>query len=125
MKDVLKFKNMQDMSNEAEEFLAKVLDPDIKSCAKFLLISCYAYMNEFIGDNTKKNYANLSTLVKFELVETEYDENHHSKLYVMLQNAPDRCVAKKVYNLYYNCEDKLKKYAQMRLMDLLLTYYIK
>lgn len=125
MKEILKFKNMQEMSNEADEFLTKIGDMEIKVCAKFLLISCYSYLNEFITDDSKKTYKNIATLICYELLETEYEDGEHSKLYTMLQNANDKSTAKKVYKLYFNCEKNTKKYAQMRLMELLLTYYIK
>lgn len=116
---------MQDMVNEADDFLNKITDPDIKACAKLLLVSCYAYMNDYIGDNSKKTYANLSTLIKYELLETEYESSGCSKLNLMLKEAPDRSVSKRVYKMYSNCLEELKKKAQMHLMTMLLTYHIK
>lgn len=124
MKDVLIFKNMQEMCGEAEEFLTKITDPEIKSCAKFLLISCYSYINEFVSDVSKKTYNNLSTLIRYELMDEE-EKSDHTKLYNLMNAAPRHTTAYKVFSLYDHCDPQMKKYAQMRLMDLLLMYYIK
>lgn len=128
MKDVLKFKNVTEMMTEADEFLAKITDCEIKACSKFLLLSCYAYINEYVTDDTKKSYGNLATLVKYELLETEYiekDGETSSKLTILMKQLPNHSVAKKVYQLYLNCDEKMKKYAQMRIMEQLLPFYAK
>lgn len=125
MKDVLRFKNMQDMSAEADEFLSKVIDLDIKACAKFLLISCYSYINDYMQDSSKKTYANLSLLIKNEMVSKNHDEKGNSQFFNMIEKIPSGSTARKVYDLYYNCPEDIKKRAQMHLMNLLLTYYIK
>lgn len=126
MREILNFKSMQDMCNEAEDFLAKVSDLEIKACAKLLLVSCYAYMDEYVIDNTKKTYKNLATLVKHEMLKTEYNkETGNSAFHDMINKVPDRVAASKVYNLYYNCSEDLKNKAQMHLMNLLLPHYIK
>lgn len=118
MKEVLRFKNMQEMSQEADDFLSKIIDPDIKVCAKFLLVSCYAYMSDFMQDSSKKTYANLSLLVKNEMLK-------NSQLHILIEKIPAGSTARKVYDLYYNCSPELKQKAQMHLMNLLLTFYIK
>lgn len=126
MKDILVFRNMQEMVNEADSFLTMVTDADVKACAKLLLISCYSYVNDYIADNAKKTYANLATLVKYELLETAVgDTKNYSHLFEMMSKAPDRAVSKKVFQMYNSCQDELKKKAQMHLMTLLLPYYLK
>ena len=125
MREVLRFKNVQDMSNEADEFLTKIVDPEIKACAKFLLISCYSYINDFVQDIASKTYKNLSCLVEFEMMGPENKSSENTKLCNLLQNAPSNSISKKMYNIYNYCEPQMKKYAQMRLMELLLSYYIK
>lgn len=124
MKEILNFKNTQDMANEADDFLAKVTDPEIKACARLLLVSAYSYLNEFIADNTKKTYKYLVTLIKYEMMETTY-KNGVSNLYLMLQQAPEKSPTRKIYELYYNCLPDVKKNAQMHLMNLLLPFYVK
>jgi hypothetical protein len=126
MKDILRFKSMQEMSNEADEYLATIKDEDVKVCAKFLLISGYAYMNDYMIEDAKKTYQNLSILIKYELVVTEYS-NGMSKYQEMLSKpqVKDSSVAKRMYNLYYNCDETLKKKAQMHLMNKMLTSYFK
>lgn len=126
MKDILVFRNMQEMVNEADSFLTMVTDADVKACAKLLLISCYSYVNDYIADNAKKTYANLATLVRYELLGTAVDDvQNFSHFFEMMNKVPDRAVSKKVFQMYNSCLNELKKKAQMHLMILLLPYYLK
>lgn len=126
MKDILVFRNMQEMVNEADSFLTMVTDADVKACAKLLLISCYSYVNDYIADNAKKTYANLATLVRYELLGTAVDNvQNFSHLFEMMNKVPDRAASKKVFQMYNSCLNELKKKAQMHLMILLLPYYLK
>lgn len=117
---------MQEMVNEADSFLTMVTDADVKACAKLLLISCYSYVNDYIADNAKKTYANLATLVRYELLGTAVDNvQNFSHLFEMMNKVPDRAASKKVFQMYNSCLNELKKKAQMHLMILLLPYYLK
>lgn len=130
MKDTLRFRNMQDMQNEAEEFLTKISDPEIKTCAKFLLIAGYAYISDYISDVKKKTYTNLAILIHNEMIpyvkKADTDVAFEgSELAALFARVPSNSTARRVYELYDACDVQMKKYAVMRLMDLLLTYYIK
>lgn len=118
MKDILVFQNIQEMVDEADNFLTTVTDEDVKACAKLLLISCYAYMNDNIIDNAKKTYAKLAILVEHQFQLT-------GKLRDMIHELPDKAVAKRVYKIYDGCMDEIQEKATMHLMTLLLPYYLK
>ena len=124
MRDVLKFKTMQEMCNEADEYVTTIKDEDVKACAKLLMISCYSYMSEFMQDDSKRTYQNVSTLIKYEMLATGR-QDVTSKFKEILANAPDRATSKRVYELYYTCPIELKKRAQLQLMSKLLPQHIK
>lgn len=123
MKDVLKFKTMQEMCNEADEYVATIKDEDVKACAKLLMISCYSYMTDFMKEDARRTYQNVSTLIKYELIATGR-QDVKSKFQEILANTPDRTTARRVYELYYACPIDIKKRAQMLLMAKLLPQHI-
>ena len=88
------------------------------------MVSCYSYMTEFMQDDAKRTYQNVSTLIKYEMLATGR-QDVNSKFKEILANAPDRATSKKVYELYYACPIELKKRAQLQLMSKLLPQHIK